>query len=35
MYGKGKYIEINDNKAMTVSRNFLSAETQTLSRPEA
>ncbi len=41
MYGKGKYVEINDNKARTVSWNFivmarfLSADTQTLSIPEA
>ncbi len=41
MYGKRKYVEINDNKAKIVSWNFtvmarfLSADMQTLSRPEA
>ncbi len=41
MYGKGKYVEINNNTAMTISWNvivmslFLSADTQILSRPEA
>ncbi len=41
MYGKGKYVEINDNKAMTVSwtflimTRFLSGDMQNLSRPEA
>ncbi len=41
MYGKGKYVKINDNKAMIVSWNFivmahfLSADMQILSRLEA